>query len=80
VQTTAVTGVRANWLKASLEAAGIDPSAVREDGPVFSDPSAAFRRWKDTWSAGQGVDAVACIEPAAAIVERLAAGYRAARG
>jgi nitronate monooxygenase len=78
VQTTAVTGVPANWLKASLEAAGIDPSAVREDGPVFSDPSAAFRRWKDTWSAGQGVDAVACIKPAAAIVERLAAGYRAA--
>lgn len=80
VQTTAVTGVRANWLKASLEAAGIDPSAVRENGPVFSDPGAAFRRWKDTWSAGQGVDAVERVEPAAAIVERLAAGYRAARG
>jgi nitronate monooxygenase len=79
VQTTAVTGVPANWLKASLEAAGIDPSAVREDGPVFSDPSAAFRRWKDTWSAGQGVDAVERIEPAAGIVERLAAGYRDAR-
>ena len=80
VQTNAVTGVRANWLRASLAAAGIDPAAVREDGPVFSDPSAAFRRWKDTWSAGQGVDAVERIEPAAAIVERLAAGYRAARG
>jgi nitronate monooxygenase len=80
VQTTAVTGVHANWLKASLAAAGIDASVVREDGPVFSDPGAAFRRWKDTWSAGQGVDAVACIEPAAAIIERLAAGHRAARG
>ncbi len=75
-----MTGVRANWLKASLAAAGIDPSAVREDGAVFSDPSAAFRRWKDTWSAGQGVDAVERIEPAAGIVERLAAGYREARG
>jgi nitronate monooxygenase len=53
---------------------------VREDGAVFSDPSAAFRRWKDTWSAGQGVDAVERIEPAAGIVERLAAGYREARG
>jgi nitronate monooxygenase len=80
VQTTAVTGVRANWFKASLAAAGIDPAAVREEGPVFSDPAAAFRRWKDTWSAGQGVDAVTRIEPAAAIVERLAAGYRSARG
>jgi hypothetical protein len=47
---------------------------------VFSDPSAAFRRWKDTWSAGQGVDAVMRVEPAAAIVEHLAAGYRVARG
>jgi nitronate monooxygenase len=80
VQTNAVTGVRANWLRASLAAAGIDPAAVREDGPVFSDPSAAFRRWKDTWSAGQGVDAVMRVEPVAAIVEHLAAGYRAARG
>jgi nitronate monooxygenase len=62
-----------------LAAAGIDPTAVREDGPVFSDPGAAFRRWKDTWSAGQGIDAVDRIEPAAAIIERLDAGYRAAR-
>ena len=79
VQTNAVTGVRANWLRASLAAAGIDPAAVREDGPVFSDPSAAFRRWKDTWSAGQGVDAVERIEPAAAIVERLIRHYKASR-
>ena len=76
VQTTAVTGVRANWLKASLAAVGIDPSAVKEDGPVFSDPSAAFKRWKDTWSAGQGVDGIKKIEPAADIVERYMSEYR----
>lgn len=78
VQTTAVTGVRANWLRASLEAAGIDPNAVKEDGPVFSDPSAAFRRWKDTWSAGQGVGQVRRIEPAADIVARLDREYHTA--
>lgn len=78
VQTTAVTGVRANWLRASLDAAGIDPSSVKEDGPVFSDPSAAFRRWKDTWSAGQGVGQVQRIEPAADIVARFTREYMAA--
>lgn len=78
VQTTAVTGVRANWLRASLQAAGIDPSAVKEDGPVFSDPSAAFRRWKDTWSAGQGVGLVKRVEPAATVVARFVDEYRAA--
>jgi nitronate monooxygenase len=78
VQTSAVTGVRANWLRASLEAAGIDPGAVTEDGPVFSDPSAAFRRWKDTWSAGQGVGLVRRIEPAADIVARLDRDYHTA--
>lgn len=80
VQTTAVTGVRANWLRASLVAAGIDPSSVKEDGPVFSDPSAAFRRWKDTWSAGQGVGQVGAVEPAEAIVGRFVREYQASLG
>lgn len=79
VQTTAVTGVRANWLKASLESAGIDPSQVKEDGPVFSDPASAFKRWKDTWSAGQGVDLVRAVEPAADIVARFVREYRDAK-
>ncbi|MEQ1753636.1 MAG: nitronate monooxygenase [Micropepsaceae bacterium] len=77
VQTNAVTGVRANWLRASLEKVGIDPLKVSEEGPVFSDPTAAFRRWKDTWSAGQGVDLVRRVEPAADIVGRLVGEYRA---
>lgn len=79
VQTTAVTGVRANWLRPSLQMAGIDPSAVKEDGPVFSDPSAAFKRWKDTWSAGQGVGQVRAIEPASDIVGRFVREYETAR-
>jgi len=77
VQTSAVTGVRANWLRASLVAAGIDPSAVKEDGPVFSDPTAAFSRWKDTWSAGQGAGQVTAVEPASTIVGRFVDEYAA---
>ena len=78
VQTAAVTGVRANWLKPTLAAAGIDPSAAKQDGPVFSDPGSAFKRWKDTWSAGQGIGQVRGIEPASQIVERFAREYLAA--
>lgn len=77
VQTTAVTGVRANWLKASLSAAGIDPAAVNENAPLFGDPTSAFKRWKDTWSAGQGVGQVRTVEPAATIVNRFIREYEA---
>ena len=38
----------------------------------------AAKRWRDVWSAGQGVHAVQAIEPAAAIIERLVSEYRAA--
>ena len=38
----------------------------------------AAKRWRDVWSAGQGVDAIREIEPTAAIIERLVSEYRAA--
>jgi nitronate monooxygenase len=46
---------------------------------VFSDPASAFKRWKDTWSAGQGIGQVRGIEPASQIVERFTREYLAAR-
>jgi nitronate monooxygenase len=78
VQTAAVTGVRANWLKGSLKAVGIDPDKVDAGTPNFSDPNAAFKRWKDTWSAGQSVDLVQKVESAADIVGRFVQEYEAA--
>ena len=78
VTTAAVTGVKANWLKGSLEAVGIDPDKVDASAPNFGDPNVAFKRWKDTWSAGQSVDLVQKIEPAADIVARFVREYEAA--
>lgn len=78
VLTSGVTGVMANWLKPSLQAAGLDLSVLdKGTKPDFSNPTVAFARWKDTWSAGQGVDDVRRIEPAAAIVRRLLDEYMA---
>lgn len=78
VATAAVTGVKANWLKGSLAAAGIDLLKANLDAPNFGDPNIAFKRWKDTWSAGQSVDLVQMIEPASEIVARFVREYRAA--
>lgn len=78
VQTAAVTGVRANWLKGSLAAVGIDPDKIDAGAPNFGDPNVAFKRWKDTWSAGQSVDLVQKIEGAGDIVARLLQEYQVA--
>ena len=72
VLTHAVSGVPAYWLRKSLLAVGIDPDALERATPVHNRDIA---RWSRIWSAGHGVGALRCIEPAAAVVERLAAQY-----
>ena len=80
VYTNVITGVHGNYLRPSLLNAGLDP----ENLPV-SDPSAMnfggerSRAWKDIWGSGQGIGAVEAVVPAAALVERLASEYAAAR-
>src|SRR5574337_1054180 len=81
VYSNLFTGVHGNYLAPSIRAAGLDP----ENLPV-SDPStmnfgggAAAKAWKDIWGSGQGIGAVKAIEPAAALIGRLRAEYKAAR-
>jgi nitronate monooxygenase len=78
----AVTGLPTNLLKASLRAAGLDPDDLPERGPIdiLQDINPEARRWKDVWSAGHTVSLVDDAPPAAALVERLAREYAAARG
>jgi nitronate monooxygenase len=61
VYTDAVSGIHANFLKAT----------VPENFSPDRSPEGA-RRWKDIWSAGQGVGLIHDIKPMAAIVEDLA--------
>ncbi|MBK8376261.1 MAG: nitronate monooxygenase [Sphingomonadales bacterium] len=79
VPSKGITGVTANWLRASLIAAGHDPSQMDEGKkPDFANAQDDAKAWKNVWSAGQGVGAVRAIEPVAQIVARLKSEYDAA--
>jgi nitronate monooxygenase len=73
----AFTGVNANWLLPSVVAAGHDPQTLTRGQIDFSRQDQ--KRWRDLWSAGQGVGSVDRICPVAEVVERLRMEYRAAQ-
>ncbi len=76
------SGVPANYLSASIQAAGLDPLELARSGvapPANMDKSSRPKAWKDVWSAGQGVGAAQEILPAAMLVDQLESEYRAAR-
>jgi nitronate monooxygenase len=75
----ALTGVKANWLRASLERAGYDPEHMPEAGEIdILKSSSDTKRWRDVWAAGQGVGSVNDILPIADIVARLEREYQEA--
>ena len=41
-------------------------------------PAGVTKRWKDTWSAGQGIGATRAIEPVSAVVDAATREYDAA--
>lgn len=81
--TAHFTGVPANYLKASIIKAGMDPAKLkprkdksfesRHDGPEKN------KAWKDIWSAGQGVRAVDKVQPVATLIAQLKVEYDAAK-
>ncbi|MFZ1744010.1 MAG: nitronate monooxygenase [Pontixanthobacter sp.] len=76
VPSKGITGVTANWLRASLLAAGYDPDNMPEDKrPDFANAQDDAKAWKNVWSAGQGVGAVTAVESIEAIASRLRAEY-----
>jgi nitronate monooxygenase len=81
ILSASLTGVPANWLKPSLVAAGFDPSKMgpKADIDLGRPEDNDAKRWKDVWSAGQGVGAVRAIEQVGAIVDQLAGEYAAAK-
>ena len=77
VATKAVSGVLANWLKPTLDQAGIRPEQLREEKKIdFSgDIAAAPKAWKNVWSAGHGVGGIERIAPVREVVEQLYREY-----
>lgn len=76
VYTDSVSGVNANFLRASLVAAGLDPDNLPPKAHL--DMAAEAKAWRDIWSAGHGVGAIADLPPVADLAERLKADYAAA--
>ena len=82
VYTNLFTGVHGNYIRESIENAGLDP----EDLPVadkskmdFSSGSSKAKAWKDIWGAGQGVGQIADIPAVGEIVARMKREYDAAK-
>lgn len=81
VTSAALTGMPANWLKASLLAAGYDAEGLKAKAEInLGRPEDAAKRWRDVWSAGHGAGQVKAVEPLAAIIDKLAAEYAQAAG
>ena len=72
VCSDAITGVAANWLRASLQAAGLDPNNMPKKAEMNVSASVDAKRWKDIWAAGQSVGPVKSLQTIQEIVDELA--------
>lgn len=80
VASRAITGALGNWMRASVEAAGIAIEDMRQAATLdFSgDMHAGSKAWKHVWSAGQGVGGITAPESIADIVAVLVEEYNKA--
>jgi nitronate monooxygenase len=83
VYTDLFTGVHGNYLRASIESAGLDPDDLAGIDPTAmkfgSDGSARVKAWRDIWGSGQGVGVIDRVRPAAELIDLLAQQYSAAK-
>ena len=83
VYTNLFTGVHGNYLRSSIEAAGLDPDNLPQSDPSVmnfgSGGNTGVKAWKDIWGSGQGIGAVGNVESVADRVERLATEYAVAK-
>jgi nitronate monooxygenase len=80
VYTPAFSGTPANYLRASIEAAGLDPDNLPNTRREIdlTNPDRSTRTWTDIWGCGQGVGSVHEILPTATLIDRMVDEYHAA--
>ncbi len=83
VYSNLFTGVHGNYLRSSIEAAGMDPENLPQSDPSTmnfgSGGNAEAKAWKDIWGSGQGIGMVEAVETVAERVDRLEAQYQRAK-
>jgi nitronate monooxygenase len=83
VYTSLFTGVKGNYLRGSVLAAGLDPDQLPEADKskmnFGSGGNMEKKAWRDIWSGGQGVGNIHDIAPAGEIVARMVQEYAAAK-
>ena len=77
------TGVSGNYLRQSIERAGMDPNNLPKGDISTMDfgsgGNSESKAWKDIWGSGQGIGAVKAVKTVAEFVDQLEAEYRAAK-
>ncbi|MEL6745780.1 MAG: nitronate monooxygenase family protein, partial [Pseudomonadota bacterium] len=83
VYTNLFTGVHGNYLKPSIERAGMDPDNLPESDPsamnFASGGNTDAKAWKDIWGCGQGIGAIDKVQPTADYVAKLVREYEEAK-
>ena len=83
IYTNLFTGVHGNYLRRSIENAGLDPENLPQSDPskmsFGSGSSSKSKAWRDIWGAGQGVGLMSDVPLVRDVVDRLEREYRAAR-
>ncbi|TQR18513.1 NAD(P)H-dependent flavin oxidoreductase [Psychrobacillus soli] len=80
VYSSLFTGVHGNYLKPSIQAAGLDPDNLPESDPSkmnFGETSA--KAWKDIWGSGQGIGSINEVTSVAKFIKKLDKEYFEAR-
>ncbi|KVN36207.1 2-nitropropane dioxygenase [Burkholderia pyrrocinia] len=76
VYTNLFTGVHGNYIRESIEKAGLDPDALPEsDKTKMNFGGDKTKAWKDIWGAGQAVGLMDDLPSVAMLVERLKREY-----
>lgn len=80
VYSSLFTGIHGNYLRGSIDAAGLDPDNLPSaDKSAMNFGSGTTKAWRDIWGAGQGVGQIDDVPGAAEVVARLAREYAEAK-
>lgn len=74
------TGIHGNYLKPSIEAAGMDPNNLKESDPsAMNFGGSSAKAWKEIWGSGQGIGAIKSVQKTKDYVAQLEREYEQAK-